>query len=97
MKDSIEMLIDEIRALPQVKKTQFSSSFLNNAADVLERDGFGVLQTFLLERKQRHDLRFQAEALMEVANLMRKHPEVYQRRAIGRTLIKTLIALKSGR
>lgn len=97
MKDSIEVLIEEIRALPKVRNTRFSASFLNNAADVLERDGFGALQIFLQEKMQRRDLRLQAEALLEVANLMRKHPEVYQRRAIGRTLFKTLNALKSGK
>ncbi len=97
MKDSIEALIDEIRNLRAVQDTRFSSSFLNNAAEVLERDGFGALQLFLSEKKGRTELRRQAEALTEVASLMRAHPEVYQRRAIGRTLIKTLSALKPSR
>lgn len=94
MTDPIERLIRDISQCPEVQRTRFSNNFLNSVGEVFERDGFGTTRTFLLEKRERQDLRPQAEAILKVLDLMGVHPEVRQRRAIGRTIIKTLIAIK---
>jgi hypothetical protein len=95
MNDPIEKLIEEIRLSSEVQHARFANSFLNNVAEVFERDGFGATRAFLLEKRERYELRAQAEALLKVLDMMGKHPEIRQRRAIGRTIIKAIIALKS--
>lgn len=97
MNDPVEKLIEEIRVCPDVQQARFANNFLNNVAEVFERDGFGTTRAFLLEKRERQELRPQAQALLKVLDLMANHPEIRQRRAIGRTIIKTIIALKGPR
>jgi hypothetical protein len=94
MTDPIEKLTEDIRQCQEVQRTRFSNNFLNTVGEVFECDGFGTTRTFLLEKRERQDLRHQAGALLKVLDLMGAHPEIRQRRAIGRTLIKALIAIK---
>lgn len=94
MIDPIERLIEDIRQCPEVQSTHFSNNFLNAVGEVFERDGFGTTRIFLLEKRERQDLRHQSAALLKVIDLMTDHPEVRQRRALGRTIIKSLIAIK---
>lgn len=97
MNDPVEKLIEDIRLCPDVQQARFANNFLNNVAEVFEKDGFGTTRAFLLEKRERHELRHQAEALLKVLDLMSNHPEIRQRRAIGRTIIKTINALKRPR
>jgi hypothetical protein len=95
MTDPVEDLIKSIRDCRDVQQAHFTGNFLNTVAEVFERDGFGATRAFLLDKRQRQDLRQQASAMLAVLDLMGSHPEVRQRRAIGRVIIKTLVALKS--
>lgn len=94
MTDSFEKLIEDIRQSPEVQRAHLKNNFLNTVGEVFERDGFGTTRIFLLDKRSRRELRDQAEALLRVLELMIGHPEIQQRRAIGRTIIRTLIAIK---
>jgi len=93
--DAIEKLLKEISADKEVRNCKFFSNFLNNVADVFERHGFGATKVFLLEKKERRELRSQATALLSVLNTLSKSEEVHQNRSIGRYIIKTLITIKT--
>lgn len=92
--DVIEKLIEEIKSDRKVQRTNFRSNFLNNAGEVFEKHGFGVAKTFLLEKRERRDLRYQADALLDVIERFEKINEIKQNRSIGRYIIKTLNSLK---
>lgn len=94
MTDSIERLIEDIRQSEEVKRAHLKNNFLNAVGEVFERDGFGTTRVFLLDKRSKKDLRDQAEAVLKVLDLMKGHPEILQRRAIGRSIIKSLIAIK---
>jgi len=95
--DLIESLMEEIKSDEKVQRTNFKSNFLNNVADVLEKHGFGTTKTFLLEKRERRSLHYQADALLSVIEKLEKCDEIRQNRSIGRYIIKTLIALKMNR
>jgi hypothetical protein len=92
--DVIEELIEEIKKDTKVQKTRFNSNFLNNVGEVFERHGFGVTRTFLIEKRGRRDLRYQADALLGIVEKFEKNEKIQQNRSIGRYIIKTLISLK---
>ena len=94
MTDSIERLIEDIRQSREVQKAHLKNNFLNTVGEVFERNGFGTTRIFLLDKREKRELRDQAKALLKVLELMEGHPEIRQRRAIGRTIFKTLIAIK---
>lgn len=93
--DPIESLIKEIKAEKEVRACFFSSNFLNNVADIFERHGFGTTKVFLMEKKERRELKDQAIALLSVLKILNKSEEIKQNRSIGRYIIKTLITIKS--
>ena len=97
MMHSIEKLIEDICQSQEVQRAHLKNNFLNTVGEVFERDGFGTTRVFLLDKRSRRDLHDQAEALLKVLDLMRDHPEIQQRRAIGRTIFKTLIAIKGSK
>jgi len=90
--DPLEELIKEVHNNPIVKKCTFANNFLNSAANIFQRDGYGGLELFLQERKSRDSLKEQVEALFVVSKMMRKYPIVKQKRGYGRLLIKSLIS-----
>ena len=78
----------------KVKRTRFSSNFLNNIADIFEKYGFGTTKTVLYEKKNRRELKYQAAALLSVIGKFEDYDEVKRNRSIGRYIIKTLITIK---
>jgi len=95
MDDPIELILKRLQNNQQVKKTRFTSSFLNNVGDVLDKEGFGAVKTFLMDRMERRDLRSQAQAILEeVLPLLEACDKIRARRSIGRYVIKTLNTLK---
>ncbi len=92
--DKIGKLIEEIKKDRKVQKTRFNSNFLNNVGEVFEKHGFGVTKMFLIDKKNKRDLRYQADALLNVIALFEKYEEIKQNRAIGRYIIKTLNIIK---
>lgn len=94
MIDAVDELIKQIQSNGHVSDAYFTSSMLNDVGDIFERDGFGTTSVYLREKQNRGER--QADALLEVLDLMRGCPSVCQRRAIGRTIFKTLISLRKG-
>ena len=96
MADAIENILRQLKGDQSVIHTRFTSSFLNNVGDVLDRDGFGAVKAFLLDKLERHELHQQAETLLKVV-LPKLEGEIVirQRRSLGRYIIKTLQTLKS--
>ncbi|MFQ5963847.1 MAG: hypothetical protein ACE5KZ_06145 [Candidatus Scalinduaceae bacterium] len=94
--DTIQRLMKEIKADREVQNCRyFTSNFLNNVADVFEKHGFGVTKVFLIEKKVRRELKWQATALLSVLNILDGSEEVKQKRSIGRCIIKALETIKS--
>ncbi len=89
--DNVEIILSEIKSDQEIMRVRFTSSFLDNTADVFERYGWGTTEAFLLEKQNRNELRAQATALLKVLKSMEKHGI---NRRVGRLIIKTLIPLK---
>jgi hypothetical protein len=89
--DNVEIILSEIKSDQEIMRVRFTSSFLDNTADVFERHGWGTTEAFLLEKQNRHELKEQATALLKVLKIMEKHKV---NRSVGRLIIKTLIPLK---
>ena len=94
MYDPVQDVLEAIGRCNEVRNARLANNFLNNVGEVFERDGFGTTRAFLIEKRERPDLRDQANALLKVLEIMQDCKEIQQRRAIGRTIIKGLIAHK---
>jgi len=94
--DNVELIIREILSEKAVKNCRrFTSSFLNEAAEVYDTYGSGTTRVFLLNKKERNQLKEQAEALLAVLKILTKYKETQINRGIGRYIIKTLATIKS--
>ncbi len=93
MSDPIEELIEKLRHNREIDVRVLTSNALHNVGEVFELDGFGATRLYLLDKQNRPDSRAQATALLHVLDLMRDYPAISQRRAIGRALFKSLIAI----
>lgn len=62
--------------------------------EVFEKHGFGVTKMFLLEKRKRKGLKYQADALLEIIKKFEDYNEIKQNRSIGRYIIKTLNTLR---
>ena len=93
--DNIDRLLQDIRGDKTVLGAKFSADFLNNAADVFEKHGFGTTKALLMEKELRDELKQQATALLKLLDKFEQCPEIQANRRIGRLIIKTLIALKT--
>ena len=95
--DPIRPVIEAIKDSEAVhkawEKSWLKSRFLNKVAEVFENHGFETTRIYLLDKKEKNNLRGQSEALLAVLECMVHCPAIKKRRAIGRTIIKTLIAL----
>jgi hypothetical protein len=93
--DPVERLLDDLRRDPDLSKVQLTPNFLNDVGYVLERDGFGAAEAYLLDRADRRDLAPQARFMLNnVLPRLRACPPVTARRALGRYVIKVLPALQ---
>lgn len=94
--DTVEIIIKEINKEEAVKKCRnFSSNFLNNAAEVYEIYGFGTTLVYLQDKKESSQNKHQAEAILAVLKILAKYKETKINRGIGRYIIKTLSTIKS--
>lgn len=93
--DPIERLLRDLRQDPEIARVFFTANFLNDAGYVLERDGFGAAEAYLLDRAERQDLAPQARfVLYNVLPRLRACPPVVARRSLGRYVVKVLPTLK---
>jgi len=88
--DDVERLLRAIRDDADVARTRFTASFLNGLAEVYERHGPGVAHTYLLDKRERRELRLQADAALRVLGIMASNARVATDRRVGRLVIKTL-------
>jgi cysteinyl-tRNA synthetase len=95
MMDEIEMLIKRIKDDSEIRRTRFNSNFLENVGEVLERYGFEETRLFLLDKKSRYQLKYQATALLKVLDTMKDIEKIKRNRSIGRYVFKNMIAIKS--
>lgn len=96
--DPVEELLDELRRDAGLGNVRLTANFLNDVGCVLERDGFGAAEAYLLDRAERRDLAPQAQFLLKnVLPRLKACPPVAARRALGRYVIKVLPALKERR
>lgn len=96
--DNVEKLLSQIKNDIDIMKVKFTARFLDNAADVLEKHGFGTCKTFLHEKQSRdEELRDQATAILRVLDKVEEYPDIKTNRKVMRLIIKALISLKSQR
>lgn len=95
MNDPIEDVLNQLRHKPSVQRMRFTSSFLNNVGQVLEREGFATTRLYLQDKKGQSSTREQARLLLEeVLPIIEACKRIKQDRAIGRYIIKALPALQ---
>lgn len=93
--DPIERLLEEIRHDPELGHVRLTANFVNDIGYVLERDGFGAAQAYLLDRTTRQELAPQARfVLNNVLPKLKGCPPIVSRRALGRYVIKVLPTLQ---
>jgi len=96
MNDPIEGVLDQLSGNRRVREARFSSNFLNNVGDVLEREGFATTRLYLGDKKTRTATARQAGVLLtEVLPVLEACARIRQNRAIGRYIIKALPTLKA--
>lgn len=93
-RDPIERLLDDVRGDPELSGIFLTPNFLNDAGQVLERDGFGALETYLLARMERETAAQARFLLTRILPRLKACPPVVARRALGRYIIKILPELK---
>lgn len=94
--DNIEMLISEIENDNEIMGVKFTG-LLDDTADVLEKQGFGVAKAFLMEKQSHRGLKDQAGALLKVLEKMEKYHGISADRKTARLIIKAVESLKSKR
>jgi len=97
MDDPIEDVLACIKQQPPVKRAlqqnALRSNFLNNVGEVFEIYGFATSRVFLNDKRERMDLRIQADAVLSAIGCMEDCSMIQKNRAIGRAIIKTLGSL----
>lgn len=96
--DRIEKLLKEIKDDRKVwefenRPIRYSGKFLDTVGGILEKYGFGVTKTYLLNQASRD--RSQAMSMKRVIDKLEQYPEIVGNRAIGRYIIKTVQILKT--
>lgn len=98
MNDPIQEVIEQMKRQRSIRtaleQNAFTSSFLNNAGEVFEVYGFGTARIYMRDKRERNDLRTQADAVMSAIDCMEACPMIHKNRAIGRSIIKTLNSLE---
>lgn len=98
MDDPIQNVIEQIKRQRSIRTAleqgAMSSSFLNNAGEVFEIYGFGTARIYMRDKRERNELRTQADAVMSAIDCMEPCPMIHKNRAIGRSIIKTLNSLE---
>lgn len=98
MDDPIQEVIESIKRQRTVRTAleydALTSSFLNNVGEVFEIYGFGTARVYLRDKRERNDLRQQADAVLGAIDCMEPCPMIHKNRAIGRSIIKTLNSLE---
>lgn len=98
MSDPIEGVLECIKKREPVRNAlqqgALRSSFLNNAGEVFEVYGFATSRVFLRDKRERNDLRTQADAVLSAIECMENCSMIQKNRAIGRAIIKTLNSLE---
>ena len=74
------------------REIRFSGKFLDTVGEIFERHGFGTAKIYLKNQVGRE--RTEAISLLKVMDMLESCPEVVNKRAIGRYIIKTLEQLK---
>lgn len=95
MDDPIETILKKLRNDADVRKTYFTSNFLNNVREVLDCHGFGATKVFLLDKLDKKDLHWQAQTLLQkVIPLLEASDKIRTQPAIAGFIIKSLTAIK---
>lgn len=94
MSDPIDKVLKQVCALESVQKTRLTNNFVNNVAEIFERQGFAVTRLYLKEKKSQRTTQWQASALLEVLPILEGCERIVQNRAIGRLVIKVLPTLQ---
>lgn len=100
IKDPIKEVLKEIQSDQEVCKTQFSKSFLNDAAEVVEVHGLGGAELYAMDREDREEMKHQAKSLLTVLHILQKqkHAAVARNRVVCRYIVKTLdVITKEGK
>jgi len=91
--DDVEKLLSEIENDARIMGVRFTG-LLDDTANILEKQGFGVTKTFLLEKQSHGNLQRQAGALLRVLEKLEEHPNISADRKTSRLIIKSLEPLK---
>ncbi len=95
MDDTIETILKKLRDDAEVRKTRFTSNFLNNVREVLDYHGFGATKVFLLDKLDKKDSQWQAQTLLKrVIPLLEASDKIRTQPSIGAYIIKSLNAIK---
>jgi len=91
--DDVEKLLSEIENDAGIMGVWFTG-LLDDTANILEKHGFGIAKTFLLEKQNHRNLQRQAGALLKVLEKLERYPSISADRKTSRLIIKSLEPLK---
>ena len=91
--DDVTELISEIENDNEIMRIRFTG-LLDEAANMLEKHGFGTTEAFLLEKQSHEGSEGQAGALLKVLEKIEKYPSISSDRKTARLIIKVVDSLK---
>lgn len=91
--DDVEKLISEIENDNEIMRVRFTR-LLHDTANMLEKYGFGITKTFLLEKQGHKELKWQAEALLKILARIEGYPRISSDRTTARLIIKAVDSLR---
>jgi hypothetical protein len=89
----LTVLAEKLRSDPRVAKTRFSSAFLEDVGNILERRGFSEARLFVWENRDRGDLGPQVQPMLIILDELEKVPVIEEDKALGCYIIKNKLRL----
>jgi len=89
----LAIFMDRIRNDPRVGKIRFSSSFLEDVGNILDRRGFDEARLYIWGLRERRDLERQVLPLLLILGEMEKVRKIEEERAIGKYILKNKLGL----
>ncbi len=89
----LAIFMDRIRNDPRVAKIRFSSSFLEDVGNILDRRGFDEARLYIWGLRERRDLERQVLPLLLILGEMEKVRKIEEERAIGKYILKNKLGL----
>jgi|GEM_PF-1173681 len=89
----LAIFMGKIRNDPRIAKIRFTSSFLEDVGNILNRRGFNEARLFIWDSRERRDLERQTLPLLLILGEMEKVKKIEEDRAVGKYILRNKLGL----